>query len=240
MNNKYSSRVKRILEEGKKCKEKLGPAMGPTGPRGIQGPIGPTGPQGPATIEVGTTTTGEPATNASVVNAGTDQNVVLNFTIPQGPTGPQGIPGPQGPEAVIPTNTYGRKYDTTETDITLEANVSKDVPLGSNGPSNLIELGTQNKLTIPTDGIYKVDYYFSGSSNVNTEITISVKQNDTSIGSTTISKSVTANVDNAFVGSTINAFSTGDQIGISIAAQDAATISPSSDTSAYLNIIKIS
>lgn len=228
MNNKYSHRVQRILEEGKKCKEKLIPAMGPTGP------------QGPATIEVGTTTTGEPATAASVVNAGTDQNVVLNFTIPQGPTGPQGIQGPTGPEAVIPTNTYGRKYDTTETDINLEANISQDVPLGSNGPSNLIELGTQNKLTIPTDGVYKVDYYFSGSSNVNTEITINVKQNDTSIGSTTISKSVTANVDNAFVGSTINTFSTGDQIGISITSQDAATISPSSDTSAYLNIIKIS
>ena len=33
-------------------------------------------------------------------------------------------------------NTYGRKYDTTENTITLEANISQDVPLGSNGPSN--------------------------------------------------------------------------------------------------------
>ena len=40
-----------------------------------------TGPQGPATITVGTTTTGDPGTNASVVNVGTNQNAVLNFTI---------------------------------------------------------------------------------------------------------------------------------------------------------------
>ena len=51
---------------------------------------GPQGPAGPATIKVGTTTTGNPGTNASVVNAGTDENVILNFTIPSGLTGATG------------------------------------------------------------------------------------------------------------------------------------------------------
>ena len=120
-----------------------------------------------------------------------------------------------------------------------EANISQDVPLGSNGPSNGITLGTQNKLTIPTDGVYKVDYYFSGSSNVNADVTLNVKQNATPIGSTTISKNVTANVDSDFVGSTINAFSANDQIGLSLESTTAVTISPASDTSAYLNIVKI-
>lgn len=249
-NEKYSRKIEKILAEGKKCKEKLVV-------------IGPTGPQGPATITVGTTTTGAPGTNASVTNSGTNQNTILNFRIPAGPTGPQGPQGPTGPAgpqgqqgiqglagpagpqgptgpaAVSPTNTYGRKYDTTENNITLEANIAQDIPLGSNGPSNGITLNTQNKLTIPTDGTYKVDYYFSGSASTNTDVTIHVKQKETPIGSTAISKNVTANVDTDFVGSTINAFNAGDEIGLTIEATDAATISPASDTSAYLNIVKI-
>ena len=54
-------------------------------------------------VSVGTTTTGEPGSQASVTNSGTDSNVVLDFAIPQGEQGPQGlqgeqgIPGPQGP-----------------------------------------------------------------------------------------------------------------------------------------------
>ena len=84
-----------------------------------------------------------------------------------------------------------------------------------------------------------MDYYFSGSASTNTDVTVQVKQNATPIGSTTINKNVTANVDADFVGSTINAFSAGDEIGLTIEATDAATISPASDTSAYLNIVKI-
>lgn len=44
-----------------------------------------------ATITVGTVTTGEPGTNASVVNVGTPQNAVLNFTIPQGSSASQNL-----------------------------------------------------------------------------------------------------------------------------------------------------
>ena len=51
-------------------------------------------------VNVGTTTTGEPGTNANVTNSGDETNVILNFTIPRGdtaPTGPAGEPGPAGP-----------------------------------------------------------------------------------------------------------------------------------------------
>ena len=41
-------------------------------------------------VNVGTTTTGEPGTNANVTNSGDETNVVLNFTIPRGDTGPAG------------------------------------------------------------------------------------------------------------------------------------------------------
>lgn len=67
---------------------------GPTGPTGATGPTGPTGPSGdagaagtPATLSVGTVTTGNPGTDAQVVNSGTEQNAVFDFTIPKGDTG---------------------------------------------------------------------------------------------------------------------------------------------------------
>lgn len=64
---------------------------------GATGPTGPTGPQGPTTISVGTTTTSEPGTDASVTNVGTEDNVVLEFSIPAGATGATGDIGPTGP-----------------------------------------------------------------------------------------------------------------------------------------------
>ena len=51
----------------------------------VPGPIGPAG-----TIEVGTTTTGEPGTDADVENVGTATKAVLNFTIPKGEKGDGG------------------------------------------------------------------------------------------------------------------------------------------------------
>ena len=80
--------------------------QGETGPQGIKGEQGPQGETGPAgapgaaaTIEVGTVTTGQPGSQASVTNSGSTSAAVLNFTIPQGPQGaqgPQGIQGEQG------------------------------------------------------------------------------------------------------------------------------------------------
>jgi hypothetical protein len=59
--------------------------------------------QFPAQISVASVTTGEPGTDAAVVNVGTPGNARLQFTIPrgaqgvQGDTGPQGIQGETGP-----------------------------------------------------------------------------------------------------------------------------------------------
>lgn len=83
---------------------------------GFSGPGGGGGGGTAGTVTVGTTTTGEPGTDASVVNVGTAENAILNFTIPRGvvgatgptgatgatgamgPAGPQGIQGIQGPQ----------------------------------------------------------------------------------------------------------------------------------------------
>ena len=62
------------------------------GPKGDQGPKGDPGEA--ATVTVGTTQTGEPGTDATVQNAGTTSEAILNFTIPKGEKGDTGAAGP--------------------------------------------------------------------------------------------------------------------------------------------------
>ena len=61
----------------------------------IKGPKGDTGAQGnpgtAATVQVGTVSTGEAGSQASVTNAGNENAAVFNFTIPRGA---QGVAGP--------------------------------------------------------------------------------------------------------------------------------------------------
>lgn len=98
-NNNYEKRIRELEEQQKKILNyvyclstslRAGPAgpqgpMGPQGPVGIQGPVGPSGPPGVAdTIIIGTVTTGEPGTNASVTDVTGSPNHVLNFIIPRG------------------------------------------------------------------------------------------------------------------------------------------------------------
>jgi hypothetical protein len=64
------------------------------------------GTPGPAaTVQVGTTTTGIPGTDASVTNSGTTSAAILNFTIPRGDKGEQGNPGTSGTSATVDAGT---------------------------------------------------------------------------------------------------------------------------------------
>jgi len=89
---------------------------GPAGPVGPQGPTGPAGPG--ATIQVNSTVTGAPGTNASVTNVGSLTTAMFNFVIPRGDvgaTGATGATGPAGPGVAAggTTNQYLRKVDGT-------------------------------------------------------------------------------------------------------------------------------
>ena len=259
-NNCFDNKIKKNLDCGKKCN------CTPI----IVGPTGPTGPQGPASIAVGVTTTTDPGTNASVTNVGTDDNVILNFNIPRGETGPQGLQGlqgiqgptgptgpagpqglqglqgiqgptgPTGPAGPTAIETYGRKYNTSTDNISLETNIAQNIPLGNNGPTNNITTATLNTLTITENGVYLVEYGFSGSSSTNATLTVEVNQNANAISGTSIVKTVTANNNTDFNSSTINSFSVGDEIGLSIKSSTTATITPANGTNAYLNIVRIS
>ena len=190
---------------------------GPTGPQGlqglqgIQGPTGPTGPTGPQGLQ--------------------------GLQGIQGPTGPAGPIGPAGPTAI---ETYGRKYNTSTDNISLETNIAQNIPLGNNGPTNNITTATLNTLTITENGVYLVEYGFSGSSSTNATLTVEVNQNANAISGTSIVKTVTANNNTDFNSSTINSFAVGDEIGLSINSSTAATITPANGTNAYLNIVRIS
>ena len=205
---------------------------GPTGPQGlqglqgIQGPTGPTGPQGLQGLQG-----------------------IQGPTGPTGPAGPQGLQGlqgiqgptgPTGPAGPTAIETYGRKYNTSTDNISLETNIAQNIPLGNNGPTNNITTATLNTLTITENGVYLVEYGFSGSSSTNATLTVEVNQNANAISGTSIVKTVTANNNTDFNSSTINSFSVGDEIGLSIKSSTTATITPANGTNAYLNIVRIS
>jgi len=69
-------------------------------PTGVDGATGATGADGAvgaaATITVGSTTTGNAGTNASVTNSGSSSAATFNFTIPRGNTGATGAQGSTG------------------------------------------------------------------------------------------------------------------------------------------------
>ena len=82
-----------------------GSRPGPQGPQGIPGNA--------ATISVGTVTTSQPGTNATVTNSGSSSAAILNFTIPQGPQGAAGTPGAQGTPGQRGSFTYTGIADPT-------------------------------------------------------------------------------------------------------------------------------
>lgn len=123
---------------------------GPTGPTGGTGPTGPTGPAGPtggaASVDVGTTTTGAPGTQANVTNSGDTHNAVFNFTVPQGPTGPAGANGETGPTG--PTGPTGATGPTGPTGATGETGPTG--PQGGIGPTGPQGTAGQTGATGPT------------------------------------------------------------------------------------------
>ena len=206
----------------------------PRGETGATGPQGPAGTAGEAaTVTVGTTTTGDAGTNASVTNTGTAQNAVLNFTIPRGETG---ATGPQGTTA---TNEYGYKYDTTTNPITLTANTVATVPLNQTGPLNVITGATTNALTIGSAGTYKIDYFFNGISNTAGDVNLAVYNNNNLVPGSTITLNLeTANEKNA-TGSIIASFTEGNAITLGLESTTGVEITPASNTNAYLSIVKL-
>ena len=110
-------------------------------PAGATGANGATGADGTAaTVQVGTTTTGAPGTNASVTNAGTESNAMLNFVIPAGATGANGATGADGTAATVQVGTTttgapGTSASVTNTGTESNAVLNFVIPAGATGAS---------------------------------------------------------------------------------------------------------
>ena len=113
----------------------------PAGATGANGADGATGADGTAaTVQVGTTTTGAPGTNASVTNTGTESNAVLNFVIPAGATGANGADGADGTAATVQIGTTttgapGTEASVTNTGTESNAVLNFVIPAGTTGAS---------------------------------------------------------------------------------------------------------
>lgn len=142
--------------------------QGPKGDKGLTGDKGATGERGPqgatgaaATIKVGTVSTGNPGTNATVVNAGTANAAVFNFTIPRGATGATGPQGPAGATgATGPQGPAGAKGATGDRG-----------PAGANGTSAAWHSGTlvtgtsTSAITVAVSGSKAGDMYLNTSTS---------------------------------------------------------------------------
>lgn len=108
-------------------------AKGDTGATGAPGATGSPG--AAATVSVGTTTTGQPGTNASVTNSGTQSAAVLNFTIPKGAKGDNGNPGSAATIAVgtVTTGLPGTSATVTNVGTSSAAVFDFTIPRGDKG-----------------------------------------------------------------------------------------------------------
>ena len=113
------------------------------GPPGVTGAVGATGATGAtgmaATVQVGTTTTGAPGTNASVTNTGTESNAVLNFVIPAGATGANGADGTAATVQVGTTTTGAPGTNASVTNAGTESNAVLNfvIPAGATGAAGV-------------------------------------------------------------------------------------------------------
>jgi hypothetical protein len=98
--------------------------VGATGAPGVAGANGAAG--AAATLNVGTTATGAPGTQASVTASGTPQAQVFDFVIPRGDVGATGVAGPTGPQGAAGAN------GATGADATVNAGTTSTGAPGSN------------------------------------------------------------------------------------------------------------
>lgn len=84
-----------------------------------------------ATIQIGTTSTGEPGSNAQVVNVGTENDAILNFVIPRGDRGPTGAT----PDISVRVTglPYGSSPTVSESGTPEAPIITLGIPAGRNG-----------------------------------------------------------------------------------------------------------
>lgn len=177
---------------------------------GATGPAGPTGPTGPEGT-IGAT----------------------------GPIGPTGATGPTGPSGTNPA-VFAYKYNDEGNTKELTANQTEQVDLAINSEASGISVTLENSMIINTSGIYKIEYFFSGSISENAALVIELENNGIAINGSEISKDAIANTDTDFHGAVVLEANQNDVINIGVRANKNVTLTPAPDVNAYLIITKLS
>lgn len=177
---------------------------------GATGPAGPTGPTGPEGT-IGAT----------------------------GPIGPTGATGPTGPSGTNPA-VFAYKYNDEGNTKELTANQTEQVDLAINSEASGISITLENSMIINTTGIYKIEYFFSGSISENAALVIELENNGISINGSEISKDAIANTDTDFHGAVVLEANQNDVINIGVRANKNVTLTSAPDVNAYLIITKLS
>ena len=151
---------------------------GPTGPAGTAGTAGTA-----ASVQVGTVTTGAPNTQAAVVNSGTPQNAILDFTIPQGAA------GTSGPSSLLSA------YSTPSQPAASGAPLVFDQNAVTYGTAITHTAGTSG-FTINQTGLYRADFHGVVSAPSNANFPVSIVTSLTQNGSIVPGASVPHNFQN--------------------------------------------
>lgn len=163
-------------------------------------------------------------------------------TGPTGPTGMQGeigATGPTGPQGENFKSIYGHKYSDESDTINLTANIPSQINLAIANLASDITITLENSMIINTYGIYRIDYFFSGSINEDAALTVEVNTNGAPINGAGISKDAISNTDLDFNGSTVEILNPRDIIDLTIKSSKNAVLTPAPDLNGYLIITKI-
>lgn len=107
-----------------------------------------------ATITVGTVTTGNAGTDASVTNSGTTSEAVFDFVIPRGDKGDTGNTGATGADGYSPTATVTKSGNTATITITdKNGTTTANVYDGAAGVSDV----KVNNTSVVTSGVANID-----------------------------------------------------------------------------------
>ena len=190
--------------------------MGPVGPQGAIGFPGPAGIS--PTVAVGEVFTGEPGSNAAVIDVGGAPDHVFNFVIPRGATGATGPSGSFG--------AYGGAAGSGIRQIAAEA--GEYVPLQLDIPLPAREMAVAGGgLQIQQAGDYMVSYSLLLRADGPAWVSAGIRRNGEMQTVTVTKQALTANtVDGAayearLTGVSLIRLETGDTVGLAVSASGA-------------------
>lgn len=190
-------------------------------------------------VNISETRTINPGLNASVTDDFSNNTHNLTFLIPRGNTGPAGPPGSKGDTGSAILEAYASLYENNGNSYTLTANIPNQVELGSISASKEVDTSFTNTIKINKQGMYKIDYYFSGQTTNNADISLELRKENRTINGSKITKQVSTAEYVSFNGSIIVSLNINDKIDMAVSSSTNITLTPGEDTISYLNILKI-